>query len=61
MGELGWQPRSAVVEPREADAEGMGACAAFKPCIAGRPGDSRERIGVTLLDSLLRLSAEAGD
>lgn len=36
MGKLGWQPRSAVVEPREADAEGMGACAVFEPCGAGR-------------------------
>jgi hypothetical protein len=38
MGELGWQPRSAVVEPREADAEGMGARAVFEPRKAGRLG-----------------------
>ncbi len=36
MGKLGWQPRSAVVELREADAEGMGARAVFEPCGAGR-------------------------
>ena len=35
MGELGWQPRSAVVERREADAEGMGARAAFELLPAG--------------------------
>ena len=36
MGELGWRPRSAVVERRKADAEGMGARAAFAPRPAGR-------------------------
>jgi hypothetical protein len=35
MGKLGWQPRSAVMERREADAEGMGARAVFEPCKAG--------------------------
>ena len=35
MGGLGWQPRSAVVEPREADAEGMGARDVFRPRSAG--------------------------
>lgn len=35
MGELGWQPRSAVVEPRKADAEGMGARAVFELRRAG--------------------------
>jgi hypothetical protein len=38
MGELGWQPRSAEVEPREADAEGMGVRAVFEPRKAGRLG-----------------------
>ena len=38
MGELGWQPHSAVVEPRKADAEGMGARAAFEPRMAGLMG-----------------------
>ena len=61
MGKLGWQPRSALLEPREADAVGMGARAAFEPCIAGRPGNSRERIVVTLLSALLHLRAEAGN
>ena len=37
MGELGWQPRSAVVELRKADAEGMGAGAVFEPRLAGLP------------------------
>ncbi len=37
MGKLGWQPRSAVIELRKADAEGMGARAVFEPRLAGLP------------------------
>ena len=35
MGKLGWQPRSAVMERREADAAGMGDGAELEPRSAG--------------------------